>query len=440
MLHNCQLDLKVFLRGWEGRGYIDLRRHKEVGWQISLREEAFEEVRVEEEFITCRVAEGGYGVASTSRVDVEHIRSAMNRAQKLAHLHKKTVNLAPVNTETGYRRHLAYGVFDEDEAFSLLSDIAAKLKVRAGSLYARSEIILSHSLVSSSLVTSEGTEVCEEFPLTDIVIYLTARLFKLGYASYVAGGLGGLEVLTRKDWWDVVDKLVNRAVSQIRASPLSPLERGKHFKVVLDSEAAGALAHEVAHLLEGGAWMKRFAELDLAEDVEVIDDPTLPIGYGSFTWDSEGVKSRKKSLLSRDGVNGLHTRLTASDGCEAGNARGERTVPAPLMSNVYFKSSDWRVDEMIQDMRNGIYAEGVIRCDIDLSDGTLELTPEIAYLVEDKELKTPIKRPKLRGAITTILKRIDAVGRSINLRPNLEKGCRISEGGPYIRINGLQCS
>ena len=440
MLQYPQPDLKSYLRGWSGGGYIDLRYHRETCWQIALREESFEEISENVEFITCRVAQGGYGVASSSKIDSESIKSVMLKAQKLARLQAKPVTLAPVAVEVGYKRHPASEMFDESEAAIFLKDLAARLRERLGSLYARSELILSHTEVHSSLVTSEGTEVCEEIPLTDLVIYLAARWFRVGYASCVVGGLGGLDVLKRRDWGTIVDKLARRAADQLQASLLPPLERGKHFKVVLDCEAAGTLAHEVAHLLEGGGWVKNLVGLDLADDVAVIDDPTLPNGYGSFTWDSEGVRGRRKVLLSRDVVSALHTRLTTSDGYEAGNARGERTVPTPMMSNVYFKSSDWRVDEMIQDMRSGIYIEGVVRCDVDLSDGTFELRPEMAYTVEKKELKTPLKQVKVRGNIVTILKRIDAVGRVIQLRPNLEKGCRVSEGGPHLRVNGLQCA
>lgn len=438
MLRQPQPDLKRYLSRWVGGGYIDLRYQREESRQIALREESFEDVEVREGFITCRAVQGGYGVASSSRVDDESIGSAMLKAQKLARLQAKPVSLALVKAEVGYRRHPS-SAFDSDEAVDFLKDLSATLRERLGSLYARSELILSHTMIYSSLVTSEGTEVCEEVPLTDIVIYIASRWFRLGYASCVVGGVGGLEVLSRRDWGVIVDKLAKRAVNQLQASLLPPLDRGRHFKVVLDSEAAGALAHEVAHLLEGGGWVKRLAGLDLAEDVEVVDDPTLPGGYGSFTWDSEGVSGRRKVLLSREEVSALHTRLTTSDGCEAGNARGDRGMPTPIMSNVYFKSSDWRVDEMIQDTRSGIYVEGVIRCDVNLSDGAFELTPEIAYVVENKGLKNPLKQVRLRGSITTILKRIDAVGRVIHLRPNLEKGCRVSEGGPHIRVNGLQC-
>lgn len=432
------VDLSSYLSEYASVSYIDLRYQREVFWQLALREESFEQIRDEEEFVACRAAEIGYGVASSSKVDSESIRSIMRLAQKLSRLQNERVMMIPVPSESGRRRHLCKP-FDESEACALLLQIRSELKDKLGSFYARSEIILSYRVISSHLVTCEGTDVYEEAPITDMVLYVASKGFRVGYAGYLVGGLGGLEVFKSKDWGEIVQALSVRALNNLQATLLPPLDRGRHLKVILNPEAAGALAHEVAHLLENRAWVNKLVGLDVAEDVKIIDDPTLPTGYGSFTWDCEGVRGRRKILISRDEVNGLYTRLTASNEGEAGNAKGERTVPIPSMSNVFFDSSDWRVDEMIHDMRSGIYAEGVMRADIDLSDGTFELIPEIAYLVEDKEPKRPIRWLRLRGNVATILKRIDAVGRVVSLRPNFEKGGRISEGAPYIRVNGLQC-
>ncbi|NHV97720.1 MAG: hypothetical protein HA494_08070, partial [Thaumarchaeota archaeon] len=104
------------MRVWSGGGYIDLRYHKEMCWQTALREESFEDISESVEFITCRVAQGGYGVASSSKIDSEEIKSVMLKAEKLARLQAKPVSLAPVEVEAGYKRHAASEMFDESEA------------------------------------------------------------------------------------------------------------------------------------------------------------------------------------------------------------------------------------------------------------------------------------------------------------------------------------
>ncbi len=113
-------------------------------------------------------------------------------------------------------------------------------------------------------------------------------------------------------------------------------------------------------------------------------------------------------------------------------------MPRPMMSNIFFKPSDWRMDEMSEDTRRGIYARGVVRADCDTSDGRFEITPEISYLIERGRIGDPIKH-KIIGNIVDLIQRIDAVGREVYLRPNTEKGFFISEGGPHVRIDGAPC-
>lgn len=435
------IDLKGYLDRWQETGYIDLSLHTESSVELALREESCESTHHSESVIVCRAVDRGYGVSSTSELDEQAIRSAMSSAQKMARAQKGAVSLVPVRTERGSWSKKPKRPFDEESAIYFLFYIRKLLKEQLGPLYARSELVLSHSSISSTLVTSEGTEVSQEVAITDIVVYLIVRGFTTAYVSHIAGGAGGLETIESKDWEAIAKQLARRATALLNATLLPPLQRGSHFRAVLNPEATGALVHEVAHLLEGvSPWAKQLQGLDVAEELSIVDDPTLPDCYGSFMWDVEGVRARRKVVLSRYETNPLHTRLTTSDGNKAGNARGYRTTPSPGMSNVYLSPSDWKVDEMIQDMRSGIYVEGVVRAEADVSDGSFELIPEAAYLVENKELKKPIKRLRLRGNLSTLLKRVDAIGRVVQLRPNLEKGSRISEGGPFIRINGVQCT
>ncbi|MCP8308908.1 MAG: hypothetical protein H3Z54_09485, partial [archaeon] len=107
--------------------------------------------------------------------------------------------------------------------------------------------------------------------------------------------------------------------------------------------------------------------------------------------------------------------------------------------NVYIRPSDWSLEEIFEDTRNGIYLRGLVRAEVDTSDGKFELVPEIAYLVHDKQLKTPIKQLKIRDSIRNAIQKVDAIGKLATLRPNVEKGFCISEGGPHIRINDIHC-
>ena len=114
-------------------------------------------------------------------------------------------------------------------------------------------------------------------------------------------------------------------------------------------------------------------------------------------------------------------------------------MPRPIVSNVYIGPSDWRLKEIFEDTGNGIYIKGLVRAEIDTSDGKFELIPEIAYLINNKEVGIPIRHLKVIDSMRRAIQRVDAIGKLATLRPNIEKGFFISEGGPHIRINGLFC-
>jgi TldD protein len=193
-------------------------------------------------------------------------------------------------------------------------------------------------------------------------------------------------------------------------------------------------------MLEADVHQKRFFQgLIVERELRVVDDPTLKQGYGSFTWDDEGVKARKKVLLHGDVVNLLHTRLTASSSRDPGNAHGIIRMPRPMVSNVFMNHSDWEETEMVEDTREGFYAKGVIRAECDVSDGSFELTPELSYSIKHRRIGEPVKHLKIMGNIIDLTQRVDAIGKKILLRPSSEKGFCISEGGPLIRINGALC-
>ena len=420
--------------------YADFKTIDYKETQVALRPESCEVFESQSEKIVCRVVDRGYGVASASKIDTQNVEMVSELALKQAKVAERKVNLLPVEPEVGEVEYKEKKEFDVEKANEILVSIRNELKARLGALYARSELVLSHYHIDSTLVTSEGTSVKESSPLTDLTIYLIVRDILQGFASHILGSKGGLEILERRDWDSILDELVHRAKDALKAKLLSPLERGKSFKLVLDSETAGAFAHEVGHMLEADTFQGRFFQaLNIHEDFVIEDNPTIPGAYGSFMWDDEGVKGSRKILIKKGETELLHTRLTAKDDEKPGNAHGITHIPRPTISNVYIRPSDWSLEEIFQDTKNGIYLRGLVRAEVDTSDGKFELVPEIAYLVHDKQLKTPIKQLKIRDSVRNAIQRVDAIGKLATLRPNLEKGFCISEGGPHIRINDIHC-
>ncbi|MEM3383489.1 MAG: TldD/PmbA family protein [Nitrososphaerales archaeon] len=420
--------------------YVDFRTVECQEIQVASRPDSSEVFESESEKIVCRVVDKGYGIACASKIDTQNAEMVSELALKQAVLTEREVRLSPIKPEVGEVEYKEKKEFNIEEANEFLLSLKNELKARLGSLYARSELVLTHYHIDSTLVTSEGTNVRESSPLTDLTIYLIIRDILQGFASRILGGKGGLEVLNGRDWDYILDDLVSRAKDMLKAKLMSPLERGKGFKVIFDSETAGAFAHEVAHMLEADTFQgKFFQDLDIYEDFTIEDNPTIPGAYGSFTWDDEGVRGVRKTLINKGEITLLHTRLTAKGDEIPGNAHGITHIPRPSVSNVYIRPSDWSLKEMFEDTKNGIYIRGLVKAEVDTIDGRFELIPEIAYLIRNKKIEEPIKQLKIVDNVRNAIQRVDAVGKLATLRPNLEKGFCISEGGPHIRISGIRC-
>jgi len=421
--------------------YSDLRIIKQKFAQIALRTDSSDYIEEEWSCAVCRVVSRGYGVASTDKLDKPSIERAALLAFKNARMCNQPVELVSVNPEKGVIEHPVREEFDAEEVLSFLKFVDNEIKSRVNARI-KTELIASHYQIDSLLSTSEGAEVREKTCLTDLSIYIVSKGITEGFASKIIGGMGGFEVLRNQQWDDILESLIRRAVDSTRAKPSVTLQftypylTGR-FKVILDHEAAGGFAHEIAHFLEADVYQERFFR-DLNYGIKLVDNPLLENAYGSFHWDDEGVCSKEKTLLGEDGIKLLHTRLTANKSSDAGNARGIFHKPRPMASNIYINPSDWSEEEIFTDTQNGIYAEGLVRAECRLDEGRIEIEPELAYVLKNKEATTPIKHLKIICSLRDI-NRIDAVGRHLSLRPSYEKGFPMSEGAPFIRIDGAIC-
>jgi len=402
--------------------------------RVSIRAGIVESSRRKEMRVIARAVESNYGISSSDFSSLEDARACLEEAARRAAQGSRELRLKVVRPQQG--EAVARYEVREEEMEALGRELELLLRQLAGPYYRSSELSIYSQYVDRELVTSEGTSIREALPYTDLVVSITVRDMAEGSASQVVGGMGGLEAVSQRPWPELLAEMVKQALDAARGRQLSPLLRGARMQVVMDAAAAGSLAHELAHLLEGG--IRRAEAWSPSEGFELVDNPGLPNSYGYRVWDDEGVRAQVKTLLSPESYNALHTRLTAGEGEEPGNARGLEHVPIPLFSNVYIRPGDWKRDEILEETRRGLLVKGVIRAEVDLRDGHFELIPEVAYLVERGELKAPIRNVKVGGYIREIVRSVSAVGKVVQMRPNLEKGFRVGEGAPYIRVDAMR--
>ncbi len=321
-----------------------------------------------------------------------------------------------------------------------LSELVSIVREIAALLGGAGEVIATSTYIERSIESSEFS--CTEFKgVSELSIFAEEKSYgKYAVASFSIAVTGNLRsVMSVIE--EVVEDLSFRAASQLRAKALSPLNVGK-WVLVLDYELAGALFHELAHLLEGDRGEHLIPGQDLGVKwLNVSDDPLATLSPASTSFDDEGVRSKRKYLI----VNGvvtelLHTRSSAfrfkKAGFKAtpGQARGLFHVPKAMHSTLTIAPGDWRLREIIEETKKGLYAKGLIRAE--LRGGLVTIIPENVWIINRGEVGDPIFVRQIKIPLIKGLRSVDAVSRDVKLRYSYEKGHVVAEVAPAVRMLG----
>ncbi|WP_394707418.1 metalloprotease TldD [uncultured Celeribacter sp.] len=267
------------------------------------------------------------------------------------------------------------------------------------------------------------------------------------------GGRFGLTGLIASDYWQGVAREALRiAAVNLEAVPAP----AGVMDVALGPGWPGVLLHEaVGHGLEGDFNRKKtsaFAGLMgqqvAAKGVTVLDDGTIPDRRGSISVDDEGTPSEKTTLIE-DGmlVGYMQDRQNARlmGVTPTGNGRRESYAHAPMprMTNTYMLGGDAAPDEIIADMKDGIYAVGFSGGQVDITNGKFVFNCTEAYRVENGRIGAPVKGATLIGDGATAMKQIRAVGNDMALDPGVGNCGKqgqwvpVGVGQPTLLIGGL---
>ncbi len=144
------------------------------------------------------------------------------------------------------------------------------------------------------------------------------------------------------------------------------------------------------------------------ENVTIIDEGLPQKGGYNIYFDDEGVPCRRIEIMKKGVLNSyLHSRVTAKAMKmePTGNARSQDYSFEPIvrMRNTYFDVGDWKQQEALEELKNGIYA--IDTAGGQVSDtGTFLFKAVRGYMVENGELKYPLRDVALTGNILELLK------------------------------------
>ena len=218
-----------------------------------------------------------------------------------------------------------------------------------------------------------------------------------------------------------------------RLEALSPMESGR-WSVILAGSAAGALIHELAHLLAGDRGPRLQLGARIApEEFNLRDEPGLRTAPYSHVFDDEGVVAAARRLVSLGEVSGYLGVRWRGVG-RPGSARGLFTPPAAMHTVLVLSPGDWREGEIVEETRRGVIVETVAAAWVD-ETGVVTIIPELAWLVRNGEVVASLRFSRLRLRVARELQTIDALGRRLWPRLGEEKKMLQTELAPTIRLN-----
>lgn len=242
--------------------------------------------------------------------------------------------------------------------------------------------------------------------------------------------------------------IAEKAVSLLSA----PKVRGGEYTVILDPVLAGVFTHEAfGHLSESDHVYEndRLKEVMVigrrfgGDHLNIVDGAAVPGLRGSYKYDDEGVPATRSYLIKEGELVGrLHSRETAGKMGEplSGNARAIdfRYEPIVRMTNTFIEPGSTTFDEMISDVKEGVYA-----CDWYGGMTSMEMftfSAREAYMIRDGKVAELLRPVTLSGNVFETLKNLDAVGNDLDM--NQGGGCGkggqsplpVSNGSPHIRI------
>ncbi len=186
-----------------------------------------------------------------------------------------------------------------------------------------------------------------------------------------------------------------------------------------------------------------------SEVVTIVDDPTVPHSHGFYLYDDEGVKAKRRTLIKKGVISDfLHNRETAAELQTNSNASARAVAynrePMIRMANTFMLPGDYTFEELIEDIKVGVYMKSFTEWNIDDRRYTQRYVGHEGYLIEKGEIKSPIKSPVLEITTPSLYRSIDAVSKNLKFdAASCGKGDPFQSapvwlGGPEVRLRSVK--
>jgi len=403
------------------------------------------------------IVDGRWGFASTNvltrRSLKEALADAIGAAKSLAKRRGEEAEIIDVKPAVDTVHHK---VRVNPEDVSPEEKVKAMLEIeKAARVFSErvKDTFVSYRDVSTKVIVcnSLGTLVEETTPRIHVhctVISKRGGNMQVGFESI--GNVSGYELVERIHPEEFSGRAAEKAVRLLDANPPP---RGI-YTVVTDPKVGGLFVHEAfghnceGDLVFGGQSIvsDKMGKRVASDMVSIIDDPTQ-LRNGHYVYDHEGVRA-KKHIIVKDGVlvSFLHSLESAAKmgGEPQGSARAQSHHYPPIvrMSNTYFAPGDMTLEEILEDIKLGVYLSGSQYGYVETQKGQFTCKVEQAWLIEKGELTVHLRDVAINGSTLEALKNVTAVGKDLKIEmPGIcgksGQGIYVDAGAPHMRFEGI---
>ncbi|MBL4892322.1 MAG: metalloprotease TldD [Rhizobiaceae bacterium] len=271
--------------------------------------------------------------------------------------------------------------------------------------------------------------------------------------SYGEGGRRGFGEFMAEDRWQfAADEALRQALVNLGAKPAP----AGTFDVVMGPGWPGVMLHEaVGHGLEGdfnrkktSAFAGLMGEQVAAKGVTIVDDGTIDERRGSLSVDDEGTPT-ENTVLIEDGIlvgymqDRQNARLMGMEPTGNGRRESYADMPMPRMTNTYMHSGKHDPQEIMESVKNGIFAVSFGGGQVDITSGKFVFNCTEAYEIKDGKVGQAIRGANLIGNGPEAMKRITMIGNDLALDKGIGmcgksgQSVPVGVGQPTIRMNEM---
>ena len=415
---------------------------------------------------------GGMGMATTNQLTKEAIQDAVEHAFKTAKRsgaqRKTPIRMSSEKTyEVSWQSDYNVNPTEVslEERIEYIQDFIAIFKEKHPIEFIHIFVLITEQR-DTYFITSEGAKISGHVPrvaFIPVIIGVQAG-GKNEQSMSTYATTAGWDALKAMNVIDKVREKANVLANVVTKAKKPPKD---NIDLILGPDVSGIISHEnCGHPHEADRILGRegaqAGESYLREHeigfkigndcVNVFEDPTIPGTYGFYLYDDEGVKASRRELI-KDGIFNemLHNRETAAEFNTHSNAAARAVSydrePLVRMANTYFAPGDYSLEEMVEDIKLGIYMKSFTEWNIDDKRLQSKYVGQVAYLIENGEITdTMVLKPALEISSPGLFGSIDAQGKETPIewqgafcgKSEPGQGCPVSTGGPNIRLRNVR--